>query len=291
LDPLFFEQMGKNLRGDDADTRADALRQLAEVEGIGALRMLLDHARRETEDKLLRLIGKMIKTRPAHECANYLRQQLRSSSSLEKCRLLHIMRYISDASISELAAEQFGDDDSSVTLAAFEIFGKLEKARKLSLLASLAHSDDCETRARAIRGLGKFANAEVLPYLTRAMLDKDYEVRKIAYEGIETLHGAGLAAASKALETIERPEAEATEVQEPTPGSEPVETKCGFVIEETRLTGKDMLLAKGRNCKTCNLVRRTRPDGKTMSHLRMWCHRLRKETTPEQTCQMGVWTS
>lgn len=279
MDPLLYEKVNLALRSDDRGVRAEAIGRLAELDGFGAARMILSHARREDDDELLSKLAALTRDRGLTDCADFIREQLEQANAREKVRILYISQFVKDPQMMTVAAEHFGDPDRDVTQAAWRIFGTLPKDRKISILGRLAMADCAVRRARALRGFAKFRNAEVVGYLARGLKDADYDVKLAAWEGLDSLRGLGVAEAVTALGSTARPEP-----------ALPSDDGAG-ASDGGGSTAMERNVEKGWICRTCSHISRTRPDGQAMSASRLWCSLIGKETLGNRTCPRGFWNT
>lgn len=288
MDPLFYEQVGQALRAEDPRKRAQAIVELGKTGEYGAIRMALSHAKHETKKAILEHIGNMARQAGAAQWADLLRDQLALCRPDEKCRLLFVMRYLDDHAIHLLAAEQFGVENSSVRKAAFTIINHLDKKTKLRLFKNLAMDREIEKRIRAIRGVLAFKHGAVVPILKRALKDAEYDVRRAAYDGLQTLHAAGVSEASAVLDKVPEP----TPPAEPTPTPPAVATETDGASDsndDERMTPIERMLKEGKTCRVCKHMAKERCDKKKMAPNRLWCKHLKKETLPTKTCLRGSW--
>lgn len=287
---MFYESVGKALRNSDPVARAAALKQLGQVDETSALRMILSHVPKEDEQSNLELIGSLMSQRALGECVDFLRSQIQASDDTEKVRLLFVLGFINHVDVFTMAAEQFGEEEQRVAVAAFNVLRRLGKERVLQLFTSLAHSKESDTRVRAMRALAKFSNAEVVPILHRGLSDGAYDVRKASWDGLQRLQQIGITQAGVILADVIEPPAPggapATELGEDFAGED---EEGGYDPNSPRLTGLDKLKAEGKSCRSCVYMKRQRPDKKKMAQTRLWCGLIGKETVGERICARGKW--
>jgi len=306
VDPLFYERVGADLRAEDPMTRAQAIAQLERAGEVGAVRMALSHAKNETKKEILKLIGIMAQRSGGGQWVSLLRDQLCNSDTMEKCRLLYVMRYLEDAAISTLAAEQFGFDEMAVRKAALAVLDRLDKQQKLAIFSNLSLDPDPDKRLRAIRSLTAFKHPAIVPILKRGLKDTEYTIRMASYEALGKLKDAGIDEATAVLAKVPKPTTPPGGAAPSVGGASlvaglsvitaPSELDDGDLGDDggdgdKRLSPVERNLAEGKICRTCIHIKKERPDKKMMAPQRLWCNNLRKETLPTKTCMRGSWNT
>jgi len=294
MDPLLFEQLGRALRNDDAETRFKAIQELSKTQDAGAVRMAISHARTETKLAILQAIGKMAQQVDG-KWDSLIKSQLDVSDNDEKCRILYIMSFLNDKKLHMMAADLFGHKDTSVRKAALKVLGKLGKDEKLHLFRKLITDKEVDTRLRAIKSVLSFKHKDVIPVLKTGIRDKEYDVRIASYEAIVTLKNAGIEEASVFLEKTQKPVPPPVSAAKPetaasngTGGNDDDKNSKGE-NGSARMNAVDRLLGEGKTCKTCVHAKRERTDKQKMAPLRLWCINLKKEILPKHTCIRGKW--
>lgn len=103
--------------------------------------------------------------------------------------------------------EQLTDRDFKVRKAAAEALGNHRFSRAIEALADVQNDEYLLVRLAAVAALGKIGGSQVVPHLIRALKDRDYDVRRIAAEGLaRTPDPTAVESLAKVLEQHRRPE-------------------------------------------------------------------------------------